>query len=316
MTNPAAPGAGGYPIGVGQVFTPGGAVTSNVYTQVAFDPRMNTQHMLRGTGHTAVGSDGNYSFNVQGGLARGFIVQAMSQAQNDGALYGCAFLFNPSIVTLQHGLDSNATSLTLPQYRRNPDDTGVYLIGLASTLDFSLFFDRTYEVNTNADPGGKYSRYGPLGFLQETKYEASEILVNDDPRLIGVLADIRALYRVVGMTDPIPNVTWTNDPVNGATASTSTATITGPMQQVPCFLMLAANMVTNVPYWYGYIDSIGITYTHFTQTMVPMRAQVDLEMTLLPQAAATSTSASSTTTTTTTTTAPSPQPQPSPSAGG
>lgn len=284
MTNPAAPAAGGFPIGVGQVFTPGGPVKSNVYTQVAFDPRINKQPLLQGVSHTASGSDGKYSFNVQGGLARGFIVQAASQAQADGALYGCAFLFNPSIVTLQHGLDSNATALTLPQYRRQAADTGVYLVGLASTLDVSLFFDRTYEVNTAATSNGAYSHYGPLGFLPETQYEASQILVNDDPRLVGVLADIRALYRVVGMTDPIPGVQWTND-----SNQSVTATITGPMQQMPCYMMLAANMLDNVPYWYGYIDSLGITYTHFTQAMVPMRAQVDIEMTLLPDATAAST---------------------------
>jgi hypothetical protein len=283
--NPAAPAAGGFPLGVGQFFTPGGPVTSNVFTQVAFDPRMNKQVLLEGASNTATGSEGQYSFVPETGLARGFIVQAMSQAQGDGTLYGCAFLFNPSIVSLQHGLDSNATSLTLPQYRRNTADTGVYLVGLASTLDLSLFFDRTYEVNTAAEKNGAYSRYGPLGFMPETKYEGSQILVNDDPRLIGCLADIRALYRVVGMTDPIPNVSWTND-----SGSSVTATITGPMQQVPCYLMLGANMITNVPYWYGYIDSIGITYTHFTQAMVPMRAQVDVELTLLPDASAASAS--------------------------
>lgn len=281
--NTAAPGAGGFPLGVGQVFTPGGPVTSNVYTQVAFDPRMNKPVFLEGKGETATGSNGDYLFNPANGLARGFIVQAMSQSQTDGTLYGCAFLFNPSIITMQHGLDSNATSLTLPQYRRNAADTGVYLVGLASTLDLSLFFDRTYEVNTSAEKSGVYSRYGPLGFIQQTKYEGSQILVNDDPRLIGVLADIRALYRVVGMSDPIPNVSWTND-----SGGSVTATITGPMQQVPCYLMLSANMITNVPYWYGYIDSIGITYTHFTQTMVPMRAQVDVELTLLPDVSGTS----------------------------
>ena len=287
--NPAAPAAGGFPLGVGQFFTPGGPVTSNVFTQVAFDPRMNKQVLLQGNSETATGSEGQYNFVPESALARGFIVQAMSQAQTDGTLYGCAFLFNPSIVSLQHGLDSNATSLTLPQYRRNTTDTGVYLIGLASTLDLSVFFDRTYEVNTAAEKNGVYSRYGPLGFLPETKYEGSQILVNDDPRLIGVLADIRALYRVCGMTDPIPNVSWTND-----SGSSVTATITGPMQQVPCYLMLGANMVTNVPYWYGYIDSLGITYTHFTQAMVPMRAQVDIELTLLPDASSSSSSVAGT----------------------
>jgi hypothetical protein len=123
--------------------------------------------------------------------------------------------------------------------------------------------------------------YRPLGTLQENKTEASQILVNDDPRVIGCKADINALYRVVGMTNPI-TATWTNQDVNGNDTTPTTATITGPMQQVPCYLMLDGFTTGHAPYWYGYIDSIGITYTHFSQGMVPMRAQVDVEMTLLP----------------------------------
>lgn len=265
-------------VGVGSSLSPGGPVSSTVYTQLAFDPRMNKQSMLVGTSTTRVGSGSQFSWVPENGLARGYIVQAQSQASADGALYGCAFLFNPSIVTLQHGIDSSS-SLVLPQYRRLTADTGVYLIGLSSTLDISLFFDRTYEVNTKAEAmNGTYAPYGPMGFLPETlNAEASSILVNGDPRLIGVLADVQALYRVVGMYDPLDNQTWTNDD-----GTPTTATITGPMQQVPAYLMLGANMLTNVPSWYGYIDSIGVTYTHFTQAMVPMRAQVDIEFTLLP----------------------------------
>lgn len=268
-------------LGVGSVVTPGGPVTSKVYTQLAFDPRINKQVYLEGRSTVEIGGNGPYSsWSTESGLARGFVVQAQSQAQTDGSLFGCAFLFNPSIITLQHAIDSNS-SLVLPQYRRLSADTGVYVIGLASTIDFSLFFDRTYEVNTAAELGnGTYAPYGPLGFLPGTSLnpESSGILTNDDPRLIGALADVNALYRVVGMTNPIPNQSWTND--NGSV--TSNITVTGPMQQVPCYFMLSSNMVSNVPNFYGYIDSLGITYTHFTQAMVPMRAQVDVEITMLP----------------------------------
>lgn len=277
--NPAAPGAGGFPLGVGQVTDPYGAI-SPVFTQLAFDPRINKQPLLQGSypGTRPPGFIGPIAADT--GLTRGAIVQAQSQAQaqSDNVLYGCSFLFNPSLVTLQHGIDNNS-SLVLPQYRRLSADTGVYVIGLASTLDISVFFDRTYEVNTAVAPG---SLYRPLGAMQETKYEASQILVNDDPRVIGVEADIKALYRVVGMADPIPGQTWANDPVNGTTPPPSTVTLTGPMQQVPCYLMLGASLGGSAPSWYGYIDSIGVTLTHFSQGMIPMRAQVDIEMTLLP----------------------------------
>lgn len=290
--NPANPAAGGYPLGVGQFFSPGGPIKSNVFTQLAFDPRMNKQPLLQGSARTATGSEGAYSFKTDAGLVHGFIVQAQSQQTTDGSLYGCQFLFNPSIVTLQHGIDANS-SMVLPQYRRQSADTGVYLVGLASTLDISLFFDRTYEVNTNPDKGGSYGFYRPLGTVAETKFEGSQILINDDPRIIGVEADINALYRVCGMTTPIPGVTWTNDPINGQAATTSTATLTGPMQQVPCYLMLGASLgQASAPYWYGYIDSLSVTYNHFSQAMVPMRAQVDIEMTMLPQATSTTGGAS------------------------
>ena len=274
--------SGAAAVGIGSSLAPGGSISSTVYTQLAFDPRINRQAMLRGVSHTATRDGNGLDFHPQSGLSQGFIVQAQSQAAADGSLYGCAFLYNPSIVTLQHGIDSSS-SLVLPQYRRLTADTGVYLIGLASTLDFSLYFDRTFEVNTAASQtNGTYAPYMPMGYLPGTSLnaEANEIITQDDPRLIGVKADINALYRVVGMTDAISGQTWTND--NG---SPTTATITGPMQQVPAYLMLGANLFSNIPYWYGYIDSIGVTYTHFTQDMVPMRAQVDVEFTLLPSQA-------------------------------
>jgi hypothetical protein len=35
-------------------------------------------------------------------------------------------------------------------------------------------------------------------------------------------------------------------------------------------------------FYYGYVDSFDVTFTHFTQFMVPMRAAVDVSFTLLP----------------------------------
>jgi len=279
-------GGGGSSFGatpIGATVTPGGGVTKTVYTQLAFDPRINKQALLGGPITTQIKHGNGFGYEPESGLAHGFIVQAQSQATSDGALFGAAFLFNPSLVTLQHGIDSNS-SLVLPQYRRLTADTGVYVIGLASTIDISLFYDRTYEVNTAVLSNNYYTAYSPLGYLMNVGEapEGVSIAQNEDPRLIGAIADVNALYRVAGMTQPIPNVTWTNDAVGSQTATTSTTTVTGPMQQVPCYVMLGANMVSNTPFWYGYIDSIGVTYTHFTQAMVPMRAEVDLEITLLP----------------------------------
>lgn len=262
----------------GSTIIPGNGVNSPVYTQLAFDPRI-TKPVLLG-GPIVTGNAPASGWAPVSGLQHGYIVQAQSQATTDGTLYGLAFLFNPSLVTLQHGIDSNS-SLVLPQYRRLTADKGQYVIGLASTLDISLFFDRTYELNTGIfgpkdnQPYTPYSPYGNSG--NKSTPEGVAIANNDDPRLVGVLADIRALYRVVGMNVPIPLTDVPNS--DGTTYNTS---VTGPMQMVPCYVMLSSYMANHAPYWYGYVDSIGITYTHFTQQMVPMRAEVDLEITLLP----------------------------------
>jgi hypothetical protein len=250
-------------------------VTGSAITQAAFDPRILNLPLL------GTIADPVASVDIVGSklLLRGYIKQANSLATDGVTIYGCAFLYNPTTIQATHSLDSSTSALVLPQYQRSPADTGTYLVGLATTLSWSILYDRTYEVNM-ISPTGAFGGV-PLGTAPAGSTITTpncSIPVVEDPRLLGVLADVRALYRVCGITNPVAGVPLqaTSDGGNGTT------TLTGVMQQVPAYVYFGADTATNSLSYYGYVSGINIEYTHFTQDMTPMRCAIDLTMTLLP----------------------------------
>lgn len=109
---------------------------------------------------------------VKGGLKRGKL-----KSMDPGAAVGWTlrFLYNPSTITLQHGLDSNS----LAPGDEPAGDLSAYYGQTFTTVAWSLLFDRTYETwdkGYRDKPAGKY----------------------------GVYADIRALYGMLGMVNQRP----------------------------------------------------------------------------------------------------------------
>lgn len=245
----------------------------NAYPQASFDPRILNLPMLKGLvpSNTAHGAP-----TAVQGLLRGYIKQDRSNYSDKNAIYACAFLYNPSTVEITHGIDGAAASLVNPQYARSPTDTGTYLVGLQATLSFSLLFDRTYEINSLAPTStGNDSTSNNLNDLI---YGPNCTAIVDDPRLIGVQADVNALYRVCGISDPMTNQTWTDSNSNTHTGTT----ITGMMQQVPAWAHFGAPYAKNSLSYFGFVSGLDIQYTHFSQAMTPMRCAVAVSFTLLP----------------------------------
>jgi hypothetical protein len=196
--------------------------------------------------------------NGSGGkkLTRGFIIQ---EKPVGGVRYRCNFLYNPSVINLSHSVDSNVIA---DENAKNPNDMtkDEYLMPLQQTLNFSLLFDRTYEL---WDPSKLYG----------------------DARVwvpsFGVAYDILSLYKITGIAAP---VTFEGDGTE-ATASSETSwkkgTFStgpaGPMLYTPVYLVVGSTLS-----YYGVIQALNVQYTHWTQTMVPTRCQADITVTLLP----------------------------------
>lgn len=203
----------------------------------------------------------SYLPNMEGtsstGLHHGYLKTAFAKSsKKDGRFHILNFLYNPSTVSVNHSTD--AANQVMPPYTRSDLDDGVPLVAAGGTLSFALLFDRTYEMS---DP---------------TKFDKLE-------GTYGVMADIHVLYNLVGI-----NTSQEAQAADGDDKATS-GNVLGIMQMSPVwarFGQARAAYKNNLPKlsrmeYFGYINNIGITYTHFSQRMTPVRCAVDISMTLM-----------------------------------
>ena len=159
--------------------------------------------------------------------------------------YAVRFLYNPS--NIRHSIAVNSD--VVPQYQLSPAGAAAVAIGVGSgSIAFRLLFDRTYEI-----------AYGPNSSSPQ------------DLRKVGVYADIAFLERVMGVVSP------QTDPLGNQ--------IFQAAQTVPVNFLFGggygiAGGVVGLKY-VGYINSADITYTQFSENMVPQRCEVDISVTLM-----------------------------------
>ncbi|MFF1693134.1 hypothetical protein ACFVXC_05830 [Streptomyces sp. NPDC058257] len=192
------------------------------------------------------------------GLMRGYMVSAFPKDSKakENRFYMLNFLYNPSQVSVNHSTD--AANQVMPPYTRSDLDDGVPLVAAGGTLSFALLFDRTYEMS---DP---------------SKFDTVE-------GTYGVMADIHVLYNLVGI-----NTTQEAQSTDSDDKSTS-GNVLGIMQMSPLwcrFGQARTSFKDKLPSlsrmeYFGYINNVGITYTHFSQRMTPVRCAVDISMTLM-----------------------------------
>lgn len=226
----------------------------NFYTQPNFDPRMTT---LVWPGNTSTSTP----------IQRGFMYWDSSVGLPPG--YSSAayvkFLFNPSTVTTQYVLqDSSAqAALNYPNLSNN----AALAIPLQQSTEFSLLFDRTYEMW-----GTSATTFNQEGQTNNTR---------SDIQLIGVDVDVRAMRQFTGMYASDYTDTGTGNVVNNTGATGVAGSLNqGLMQMVPSYLYFSTPS-TGIMY-YGYVDSWDVIYTHWTSLMIPMRCEVDVSFTFLP----------------------------------
>lgn len=191
--------------------------------------------------------------------------------------YRVNFLYNPSTINESRSLDLN--NEVLPSYKRNPDDPGQYATGMNAFIGFNLLFDRTYEL-------WDISYYG----TQAGTY--------------GVMADVNAFYNMLNINQ---QTTVTPKQATGGSVpftSASYGVVTqGTMGAVPVDLYFGYKAPGALKY-FGFITQFDITYTHFSQKMVPMRCAINIGFQVMSELFTASTEAASTTAPPTTTPSP------------
>jgi len=196
-------------------------------------------------------------FNPGGNLQRGMLVTGPGVSQaNSSNTYIVNFLYNPATISESRGIDLN--NGVLPSSYRNIGDPGQYITGLSTSISFTLLFDRTFEVWDSAYIGTQAGTYG-------------------------CRVDIEAFYNLLGINQLKANVPTVVVPKPGQTGKQNVVT-QGPMLMAPCNLYFGAQNTGALSY-YGFVQEIDITWSHFTQTMTPVRAEVDVAFTALPTTA-------------------------------
>jgi hypothetical protein len=163
------------------------------------------------------------------------------------------FLVNPSIITTSYGDSSIDVTDTSPGGSFMTEGVAAALDDGLLGLSFEILLDRTYEV-----------------YQRKSGYEA------------GVLHDIRALERVVGLSGGGAGATR-----SGVSSDLFGASIVGSLIQSSVEETLSGVLVKKfIRFLFGsarsfsfdgYVSSMSVVYTHFSRTMVPMRAGVSIQ---------------------------------------
>lgn len=246
-------------------------------TNPAFDKRILRLPLMQGSGTSA--------------FQRGYLITATRTNPTVGSRaakkYRVNFLYNPSDITVSHqaNLDNNATAL--PPQLRSDADSGQIIGATGASLTFSLLFDRTYEV-ANTDTW------------------------NRPESAMGCYADVVTIYGLVGISEPtltpsvvqVPyapgqgpnNAGVVTTPGPGPTTTTTTTANAnaeqtyGIMKFNPVFAVFCpvrtldpsgSSTGVSMMRYYGYINSLSVQYTHWSQRMVPIRCVISVSMSLL-----------------------------------
>lgn len=222
--------------------------------QPKFDPRIYTMAFPL-TGEAA------------GVIQRGYMIWASPGLPGYSGLASVHYLYNPSTVSSDYSIaDASAqASLNFP----NPGDSAMLAIPLSQTAQWSLMFDRTFELWGQYAPDGTPSNIFNGG---------------NDPTSIGVQADVMQFMQFTGMFSTYQYGT------NGQGGLITPPTVAaqnyglnqGIMQMVPCWAYFGASNVQNNLMYYGYVNEWSVQYTHWTQYNIPMRCVISVSFTMLP----------------------------------
>lgn len=201
-----------------------------------------------------------------GKLLRGTMTWAKPISGFSG-LAQVTFLYNPSTVQAQLSLSdaSVGSSLLFP----NSGDSADLRVPLSQTVQWSIMYDRTYEL------WGQYDSKGA------PKQQVGSD--NNNPAVVGVLADILQMQQFTGMTVGYQSTQASNASTSAKPTSAqsfaSFTNYTNVLQLIPSYVTFGNKY--NLQF-YGYVTEWDFQVTHWTQFMVPMRCVININWTMLP----------------------------------
>lgn len=174
------------------------------------------------------------------------------------------FMYNPQ--SIQASFATEATNTQAAMLYSQPGAANILSIPLSQSVNFTLYFDRTFEVN----------------------YNRPNNTVND-PAVIGVQADVVQMMQFTGMLS--------NLAAGLQNIKTPVVNKGGVMMNIQSWVYFGQNVnFRGGPYsrtiaenrlgYYGFVQAWDVNYTAFTQNMVPYRATMDITFQMLPSTSA------------------------------
>lgn len=203
---------------------------------------------------------------LHGGFIRGYMkqFQPLPGYSRNSVIH---FQYNPSTVSADYNIadPSAQAALNFP----NPGDTAQLAIPLSQTVNWTLMYDRTYELQGATNPDGT------------TRFPNAQA---NDPRVIGCEADVMQFKDFTGM---LTNYTYGTNGAGGTLTAPSQSSQNyslnqGIMQLVMCYAYFGNSGQTNNTQFFGYISEWSVQYTHFTQYNVPVRCVVSVSFIMMP----------------------------------
>lgn len=155
------------------------------------------------------------------------------------------FLFNPSQLDLDHTIDPSVVPTPFSEPLPSDgehDPTSPFYSSVTGSASIKLLYDRTYEL------------------FSPPRNRDLEGLANR----LGVYADVAAWYVFLGMLEEMPK-DWKDTLLNRQPT------------YVASYLFMGNRQV-----YYGWVNSIHVTYSHWTQRMIPARCAIDIGFALIP----------------------------------
>lgn len=221
-----------------------GGSASRVIRNPEFDARI--------TSSGAVDADGRFKA-ARSKLYRGRIESAPTPGYGiQQAIYQLQFLYNPTTVEHQSGMDPQYLGIQIANSDPNARGDASAFMQISQNISFNLLFDRTYETWDKS----------------KTSYLAQW----------GVLADIKVLYAMLGMFSTTDGLTITDQGKVVDPQAVQQITPGAAHQFQPVWAVFGPLLK-----YYGIITNFNVQYTHFTQAMVPNRCAVQIGMQLIPK---------------------------------
>jgi hypothetical protein len=208
-------------------------------------------------------------------LTRGYMKQAQPLPRYSTP-FRFNFLYNPSTVEATYYVQSSGASLAM--LFPNPGDASDLAVPINQSVAWTIMYDRTYELNS-----GAYDDSGQV--VSGSAAQPTPEGVTADPTVYGVWADVLQLQFFTGMMLNAGQAQGQNGVTSGVqTPSGGKVNFAGSqgfMMMVPCYVYFGGGTQSNINY-YGYVSEWDVTFTHWTQWMVPMRCVIDISFTMLP----------------------------------